>query len=147
MNSLSKILPIIFLPFIIFCCKSGRNKEISEKSLREKGIFGKVEWKPVLAYTLDLHKKSTHKKTYPFIYDWEEIGPGYCYAPAFGHWDIVHQVLDALVYEREHGLRQLYNNIANQEASGMLPGSIWMPEGKSKRYFLNFFEVLSICII
>ncbi|MCL3780565.1 hypothetical protein EMN47_09230 [Prolixibacteraceae bacterium JC049] len=95
---------------------------------------GKPEWQPVLKYTLDLHKKSTHPAQYPFDNAWEEIGPGYHLAPAFGHWDIVHQVYDALVYNPEHGLNQLYNNIKNQEAHGMLPGSIWFPRkgGKHK---------------
>ena len=35
---------------------------------------------------------------YPFNYEWEEIGPGYIYGPAFGHWDLIHQVLDVMNY-------------------------------------------------
>lgn len=94
---------------------------------------GKPSWQPMLEYTFALHQKSTHPKEYPFPFEWEEIGPGYCYGPAFGHWDIIHQVFDALEYDPDHALKQLYNNIANQEASGLLPGSIWMPDGKSER--------------
>ncbi|TKG90812.1 hypothetical protein EYV94_23395 [Puteibacter caeruleilacunae] len=95
---------------------------------------GKKSWEPVLQYTLDLHKKSTHPATYPFDRPWEEIGPGYWFAPAFGHWDIVHQIFDAFVYDKQHGLDQLYNDIKNQEPHGLLPGSIWFPrkDGKVK---------------
>ncbi len=129
MNSFSNYLLSLSILAFSNSCKTGSIKESADQNI----IYGKEAWKGMLNYTLELHKKSTHEKTYPFIFDWEEIGPGYCYAPAFGHWDIIHQVMDALVYNKEHGLRQLYNDIANQEASGMVPGSIWMPEGRSKR--------------
>ena len=92
----------------------------------------KIDWQPMLDYTLELHKKSTHPAQYPFDYDWEEIGPGYCYGPAFGHWDVVHQIFDALVYDQEHAINQLYNNIKNQAPDGMVPGSIWFPNDKLK---------------
>jgi putative isomerase len=130
-SCVSKLLLVISLTIIfIFAGCSSRNPE---RMLQERGIYGKKEWVPMLNYMLELHKKSSHEKTNPFPYEWEEIGPGYCYAPAFGHWDIVHQVMDALVYDRDHGLRQLYNDIANQTPSGMIPGSIWMPGGRSGR--------------
>jgi len=86
--------------------------------------LGKTEWQPMLKYTLGLHKKSTHTPQYPFDYEWEEIGPGYSSGSAFGHWDIVHQTFDAFVYDKRHGIKQL---------NGMIPGSIWMPGGKSGR--------------
>lgn len=88
---------------------------------------GKESWQGMLEYTLDLHVKSTHPAVWPFEYDWEEIGPGYCYGPAFGHWDIVHQIFDALEYDPEHASKQLLNNLKNQEANGLVPGSIWLP--------------------
>jgi putative isomerase len=123
----------VFVSITILCCDTENKSQVSEKLLYEKGIYGKEQWAPMLQYVLKLHRSSTHEKTFPFPYDWEEIGPGYCYAPAFGHWDIVHQVMDALVYDKEHGLRQLYNDVANQTATGMVPGSIWMPGGLSGR--------------
>ena len=87
----------------------------------------KPEWQGMLQYVANLHEKSTHPAQYPFPYDWEEIGPGYTYGPAFGHWDIVHQSLDVLYSYPQHSLEQLLNNIANQEPTGLIPGSIWMP--------------------
>lgn len=100
---------------------------------RKEKLPGKDSWQGMLEYTLALHKKSTHPAIWPFEYDWEEIGPGYCYGPAFGHWDIVHQIFDALVYDQEHASKQLHNNLKNQEANGLIPGSIWLPSGKADR--------------
>ncbi|MCF6268472.1 MAG: hypothetical protein L3J41_02040 [Melioribacteraceae bacterium] len=96
----------------------------------EAGQLGKEEWHPMLKYVADLHERSTHPATYPFDYEWEEIGPGYVYGPAFGHWDIVHQILDVLPSYPTHALHQLYNDVKNQEPSGLLPGSIWMIGGE-----------------
>lgn len=99
-----------------------------ENLLIEIDTIGKSEWRPMLKYVADLHEKSTHPAHWPFDYEWEEIGPGYVYGPAFGHWDIVHQVMDVLPAYPEHGLHQLLNDIKNQEANGLIPGSIWMPK-------------------
>ena len=88
---------------------------------------GKPEWQEMLQYVAALHEKSTHPAQFPFPFEWEEIGPGYTYGPAFGHWDIVHQSLDIMHSFPRHSLEQLLNNIANQESSGLIPGSIWMP--------------------
>lgn len=87
---------------------------------------GKAEWQPVLQYTAALHQRSTHPPTPPFPAEWEEIGPGYCYGPAFGHWDIVHQAMDAIPFRPEHAKRQLLNNLAAQHPDGLVPGSIWL---------------------
>lgn len=92
--------------------------------------LGKEEWRPMLKYVAELHEKSTHPAEYPFEYDWEEIGPGYVYGPAFGHWDVVHQILDVMPSYPTHALHQLYNDVKNQEPHGLLPGSIWMIGGK-----------------
>ena len=74
-----------------------------ENLLIEIDTIGKSEWRPMLKYVADLHEKSTHPAHWPFDYEWEEIGPGYVYGPAFGHWDIVHQVMDVLPAYPEHG--------------------------------------------
>jgi glycogen debranching enzyme len=90
--------------------------------------LGKPSWRPMLAYTAALHAASIHPPCPPFPYPWEEIGPGYCYGPAFGHWDIVHAILDVLPAEPEHARLQLLNNLAAQQEDGLVPGSIWMRE-------------------
>lgn len=94
--------------------------------------LGKPEWRPMLRYVVELHEKSTHPARYPFPHPWEEIGPGYCYGPAFGHWDIVHQILDVLPSEPDHARNQILNNLANQTEDGLVPGSIWLREDQPR---------------
>lgn len=83
-------------------------------------------WQPLLDQVRDLHARCLRPAEPPLPHPWEEIGPGYCYGPAFGHWDIVHQLLDTVEDDPEHTRRQLLNNFANQRPDGFLPGSIWM---------------------
>lgn len=105
---------------------------IFEALLEETSVLGKPEWRPMLRYTAELHGRSVQPARYPFPYDWEEIGPGYCYGPAFGHWDLIHQILDVMPAEPEHARRQLLNNLAAQEENGLVPGSIWMRNNEAK---------------
>jgi len=105
---------------------------------REVLHLGKPQWRPLLAYVASLHEKSTHPAIYPFAYDWEEIGPGYMAGPAFGHWDVVHQILDVLPANSIHAYQQLLNNIQNQERDGLIPGSIWMKGGPSQREIVSW---------
>jgi glycogen debranching enzyme len=88
--------------------------------------IGKVEWRAMLRFVADLHERSVRPPQPPFPHPWEEIGPGYCYGPAFGHWDIVHAILDVLPFERDHARRQILNNLAAQQDDGLVPGVIWM---------------------
>ncbi len=106
----------------------------SWEAVREEARrLGKPAWRSMLTYVAALHEKSTHPPEHPFDRPWEEIGPGYVFGRAFGHWDIVHQVMDTLPTYPEHALNQLLNNLQNQQPSGFVPGSIWMPGGMSGR--------------
>ena len=84
--------------------------------------LGKPEWRPMLAYVAELHARSIIASLPPFPHPVEEIGPGYCYAPVFGHWDITHALYDSLPVEPEHVRRQLENFLAQQWPDGMFPG-------------------------
>lgn len=101
--------------------------------IKGAGESGKAAWQPMLKYVAELHRKSTHPAQFPFQHEWEEIGPGYIYGPAFGHWDIIHQCIDVMNFYPQHALEQLLNDIRNQEPNGLLPGSIWMPGQPSGR--------------
>jgi glycogen debranching enzyme len=92
----------------------------------ETASIGKPEWRPVLEYVARLHGCSTHAPSPPLPYPWEEIGPGYHLRPAFGHWDLVHQILDVLPTEPEHARHQILNDLSNQHEDGFLPGSIYL---------------------
>ncbi|HEV2121463.1 MAG TPA: trehalase family glycosidase, partial [Chloroflexota bacterium] len=60
------------------------------------------------------------------------IGPGYCYGPAFGHWDLIHQVLDTLPAEPAHARDQLLNLLSTQQDDGYLPAQVWIREGRAQ---------------
>lgn len=90
--------------------------------------IGKPKWRDMLTYLAELHEKNINKPLTPLIYDWEGIGPGYCYAPAFGHWDIVHIIMDVLESEPDHAKKQLLNNLAGQQEDGLVPGAIFFWE-------------------
>lgn len=93
---------------------------------------GKPDWRDMLRYVSTLHERSVRPARAPFQHPWEEIGPGYCYGPAFGHWDIVHAIFDALPSDAQHARRQIENNLVAQEADGLVPGVIWMREDEPK---------------
>lgn len=94
-------------------------------------IPGKSKWADMLKYVSNLHRKSIRAPLPPFPHPWEEIGPGYCYGPAFGHWDIVHAVLDTLPYDAAHARRQIENNLAGQQDDGLVPGVIYIRENRT----------------
>jgi glycogen debranching enzyme len=99
--------------------------------------IGKPEWRPMLQYVAGLHERSTNPARSPFRLPWEGIGVGYCYGPAFGHWDIVHAMIDTLPQEREHVRNQLLNNFALQGVDGFQPGVVYM-RGGEVRYSSEF---------
>lgn len=94
---------------------------------REAASLGKPGWRPMLEYAVNLHVRDTHPATPPFAFPWEELGAGYGYGPAFGHWDIVHEILDVLPTAPRHAEQQLLNDVRLQLPNGFLPGSIYMP--------------------
>ena len=110
---------------------------------REAGRVGKPGWRGVLKYCAELHGRSTHEAAPPFEFEWEDSGVGYGYGPAFGHWDIVHQILDVLPTASEHARRQLLNDIRLQLANGFLPGLVKMPgaEGLEGRAYFYKDEI------
>ena len=90
--------------------------------------YGKSEWGPVLDYVKMLHGKSQFQPQGVLPYPWEDIGPGYCYGPAFGHWDAVHIALDLLEDDPAQARYQIDNLISLQQEDGMIPSIIWMRE-------------------
>lgn len=99
--------------------------------VREAAALGKPSWRPMLVYVARLHERATHPPEPPFAYPWEEIGPGYGIGPAFGHWDLVHEMLDELPAWPGHVREQLLNDLGLQLPNGFLPGSVYMPGSPS----------------
>jgi putative isomerase len=99
----------------------------------EAGKIGTPSWHPMLHYLAALHEKATHPAAPPFAAPWEELGPGYGYGPAFGHWDVAHEMLDELPTCLLHVRHQLTNDLRLQLPDGFLPGSVYMPGSPSAR--------------
>ena len=85
----------------------------------------------MLRYLAQLHERGTSPASPPFEYAWESLGPGYGYGPAFGHWDVVHEIIDVMPAYPEHARQQLLNDIRLQLPNGFLPGSIYRPGSPS----------------
>lgn len=96
--------------------------------------FGKPAWEPVLHALVDLHRRSLEPAKFGFPYEWEHLGPGYYYGPAFGHFDLIHTIIDSVPAEPEHCRRQILNDLHFQEANGFLPGALWLKTGKVEYY-------------
>ena len=57
---------------------------------KEITTFGRPDWEGALGEVVRLHRASILPARDGMPYEFEHIGPGYYYGPAFGHWDIVH---------------------------------------------------------
>lgn len=101
---------------------------ILDKLEEEVKHLGREEWRPLLQYVAELHSRAIMPPRFPVKYPWEDIGPGYFLSPCFGHWDIVHAVMDSLPLEPDHVKNQIRNVLVVQQADGLLPGSIWMKD-------------------
>lgn len=130
MRILKPVYMVLFFYFSLSISQTLPAAGSWENLKSEADTIGKQEWRAMLHYLAELHEKSTHPPDPPFRYEWEEIGPGYIYGPAFGHWDIVHQSLDVLNSFPLHSFHQLLNDLSLQDSTGFIPGSIWMPGSK-----------------
>jgi putative isomerase len=98
---------------------------------READTLGRPAWRPMLRYLAALHARATHPAAPPFAFEWEDLGPGYGYGPAFGHWDLVHEMIDELPSCPLHVRHELLNDLRLQLPTGFLPGSVYMPGSPS----------------
>jgi hypothetical protein len=85
---------------------------------------GKPAWKPVLLYLAELHGRSVLPAAAHFPHPYESIGPGYQDGRVFGHIDLAHTRLDTVRALPEHVRNQTRNELAGQQADGMIPGII-----------------------
>ena len=92
---------------------------------------GKPEWRDLLVFTANLHERSIIDDD-NFPYPWEHLGPGYCYGPGFGHWDLIHELMDQMEAEPENVKLQLLNDIYYQQENGFVPGCIYVRDGKAE---------------
>lgn len=96
---------------------------------------GKTAWNGVLDCVAELRRRSIFPAEPPMPYDWLDIGPGYVAGPAFGHFDLVHQVLDLVPDDPELARRQMLNQFSLQRPNGSFaflylrdnPQRFWQP--------------------
>ncbi len=100
-------------------------------AVAEAASADRLAWAPMLAYVADLHGRSVRDDLHGvFPHPWEEIGSGYCYGPAFGHWDIIHQCHDTVLGSPEHAERQLENTLSLQNENGRMPPIFRLVDGE-----------------
>ena len=92
--------------------------------VREVSRPGKAAWRPVLRHLAELHGQSVLPAVGYFKHAYESLGPGYMGGRVFGHWDLTHERLDTLRASPEHVRNQIRNELAGQQADGMIPGLV-----------------------
>lgn len=92
--------------------------------VRETSQPIKPAWKSMLLYLADLHGESVLPAVAHFKYPYQSIGPGYQDGRVFGHIDLTHERLDVLRAAPEHVRNQIRNELAGQQADGLIPGII-----------------------
>lgn len=92
--------------------------------VREASRPAKTAWRPALLYLAELHGQSVLPATGFFKYPYESLGPGYMGGRVFGHWDLTHERLDTVRASPAHVRNQIRNELAGQQADGMIPGLV-----------------------
>jgi len=115
---------VLLSGLVLFSASDVRDWTAPLKTEAER--LGKASWHPMLKHLAEMHAHSTHAPAAAFEFPWEDTGTGYGLGPAFGHWDLVHEVLDVLPAVPEHAREELLNDVRLQLASGLLPGLYWM---------------------
>ena len=105
--------------------------------LREAEQPGKPAWQPMLRYLAELHGQSVFPAMAHFKHPFESIGPGYQGGMVFGHIDLTHERLDTVRALPEHARNQIRNELAGQQADGLIPGVITF-DAAGKAAWKNF---------
>ncbi len=105
--------------------------------VREAAQHGKAAWRPMLLNLAELHGRSILPARGHFKYPYQTIGPGYQDGRIFGHIDLTHERLDTMRARPEHARNQIRNELAGQQADGLIPGIIWF-EDDGKPTWKNF---------
>jgi len=123
----------LFTPTLLACATALPDRVLSatkdgaalrDALIREAQEPGKKAWQPMLLYLAELHGQSVHPPLAHFPYPFENIGPGYQGGQAFGHIDLTHERLDTVRALPVHARNQIRNELAGQQADGLVPGVI-----------------------
>lgn len=89
---------------------------------------GKPAWRPMLLHLAELHGRSVLPAVAHFKLPYHSIGPGYQNGRVFGHIDLTHIRLDVVRAAPDHARDQIRNELAGQQADGLIPGIIHVSE-------------------
>jgi hypothetical protein len=111
--------------------------DLRDALVRQAAQPGKPAWKPMLLYLAELHGRSVLPAIAHFKYPYQSIGPGYQNGAVFGHIDLTHERLDTVRALPEHARNQIRNELAGQQADGLIPGIILFND-EGKPWWKNF---------
>jgi hypothetical protein len=92
--------------------------------IKEADQPSRPQWHAMLLYLAKLHGESVFPAAGHFKYPYESIGAGYQGGRVFGHIDLAHERLDTVRAAPVHVRNQTRNELAGQQADGMIPGVI-----------------------
>ena len=105
---------------------------VRDALLKEAELPVKDGWRPMLRYLAELHSRSVLPAVAYLKYPYETIGPGYQDGRVFGHIDLTHERLDEVRAAPEHVRNQIRNELAGQQADGLIPGIVrFDPDGRA----------------
>jgi hypothetical protein len=105
---------------------------VRDALLKEAELPVKDGWRPMLRYLAELHGRSVLPAVAYLKYPYETIGPGYQDGRVFGHIDLTHERLDEVRAAPEHVRNQIRNELAGQQADGLIPGIVrFDPDGRA----------------
>src|SRR5688572_1291961 len=146
-----RLFPISAAGFIAAVSQKIRAATADGAALRDALLHaakepGKTTWRPMLEYSAELHGQSVHPPRAHFPFPFESIGPGYEGGNAFGHIDLTHIRVDTVRALPEHARNQTRNELAGQQADGLVPGVInfdssGKPSWKNFKGFPPFWPV------
>jgi putative isomerase len=112
-------------------------QRLREALVQEATLPLKPTWRAMLLNLAELHGRSVLPARGYFPHPYETIGPGYQDGRIFGHIDLTHQRLDTVRADPSHVRNQIRNELAGQQADGLIPGIVWFDDA-GKPTWKNF---------
>lgn len=89
-------------------------------------------YESLLRECLRLTRNSYLAPAGPFEYPWLDIGTGYFGFPCFGHWDIVHECYNLLLFAPQVIREQMEMYLSFIGPDGGMPGTVWGPNERNQ---------------
>lgn len=103
-------------------------QRLRDALVQEAELPLKPTWRTMLLNLAELHGRSVLPARGYFPHPYETIGPGYQDGRIFGHIDLTHERLDTVRADPAHVRNQIRNELAGQQADGLIPGIVWFDD-------------------